>query len=63
MTMDQEKKLIPFTKRKFTSSYTKRFEVWLILKELHHITISFSSSQYDRVLAWAANEQNYMKWM
>jgi len=44
MTVDQGKKLISFTKRNFASSHTKQFEVWLILKELHHIAISFYSS-------------------
>jgi len=63
MTVAEGKKLVPFTKRNGASSYTEQFEVWLILMELHHITHSFSSSQHDRVLAWAANEHHYMKWL
>jgi len=63
ITVGEGKKLILFTRRNVTPSYIERFEVWLVLAELYQITLSFSSSQHDRVLAWAANKYHYMKWM
>jgi len=63
ITVGEEKKLIPFTRRNVAPSYTERFEVWLVLAELYQLALSFSSSQRDRVLAWAANDYHYMKWM
>jgi len=63
MTVGEGKKLIPFIRRNVAPSYTEQFEVWLVLTELYQLTLLFSSSQCDRVPAWAANDYHYMKWM